>query len=73
MNIVQQHRGTLIFEGIAFMILGILAVALPGIMTLGVELFIGWLFEIYWSYQFTERTSGVSESSNRFTATSQPP
>lgn len=44
MEMIQKHRGFFIFEAIAFIILGILAVALPGVMTLGVELFIGWLF-----------------------------
>jgi uncharacterized membrane protein HdeD (DUF308 family) len=43
MNILQLSRGWLIFEGFAFLLLGILAIILPGIMTLGVELFIGWL------------------------------
>lgn len=38
-----QPRTLLIVEGVIFTILGFLAVALPGISTLSVELFIGWL------------------------------
>jgi uncharacterized membrane protein HdeD (DUF308 family) len=44
MDTIQSHRSLFIFEGIAFIVLGALAVALPSIMTLGIELFIGWLF-----------------------------
>jgi uncharacterized membrane protein HdeD (DUF308 family) len=40
---LQSYRNLLLFEGILFTILGFLAVALPGISTLGTELFIGWL------------------------------
>ncbi len=43
---IQEHRGLLLFEGIVFLILGILAICLPGIFTLGFELLIGWLFLI---------------------------
>jgi uncharacterized membrane protein HdeD (DUF308 family) len=43
MDWLQSHRGLLLFEGIIFTLLGILAVALPGISTLSSELFIGWL------------------------------
>lgn len=46
MNIIKKHRGLFLAEGIVFIILGILAVALPGVMTLGIELLIGWLFLI---------------------------
>lgn len=41
-----QHRGLYIFESIMFILLGLLAIALPGLMTLGLELFIGWLLII---------------------------
>jgi len=40
---LQNHRGLVIFEGILFTLLGMLAVAMPGISTLSTELFLGWL------------------------------
>lgn len=43
MDWIQNHRNLLLFEGIIFTLMGILAVALPGISTLSAELFIGWL------------------------------
>ena len=43
MEWMQQHRGLLIVEGILFILLGILAVVLPGISTLSVDIFLGWL------------------------------
>lgn len=43
-DLLKQHRGLIIFEGIVFTFLGCLAVAVPGISTLSMELFIGWLF-----------------------------
>jgi uncharacterized membrane protein HdeD (DUF308 family) len=46
MEDLRRSRSLFIFEGIAFILLGILAIALPGIMTLGVELFVGWLLLI---------------------------
>lgn len=46
MDFVQQHKSLFIVEGILFILLGILAIALPGLMTLGLELLIGWLFII---------------------------
>lgn len=46
METIQQHRTAFIVEGILFILLGILAIALPGVMTLGAELFVGWLFLI---------------------------
>lgn len=46
MEVLSKNRGLLIFEGILFILLGILAVALPGISTFSVELFIGWLLLI---------------------------
>lgn len=44
MSWIQNHRYWLLFEGIAFALLGIFAIALPVVSTLGSELFIGWLF-----------------------------
>lgn len=43
MEALRNHRNLLLFEGVIFVILGFLAVALPGISTLSAELFIGWL------------------------------
>ena len=42
-QLIKEHRKFFIFEGILFIILGFLAIVLPGAMTLGVELFLGWL------------------------------
>lgn len=44
MERIQKQRNWLLFEGIVFVILGFLAAALPGISTLSVTLFVGWLF-----------------------------
>ncbi len=44
MDILQKNRKLLIFEGIIFTLLGCLAVALPVISTLSIEMFIGALF-----------------------------
>ena len=46
MESIHSNKALFIFEGIAFIILGILAIAIPAFFTLGVELFIGWLFII---------------------------
>lgn len=46
MDVIPFNRNYLIFEGILFLFLGILAVVLPGIFTLAFELVIGWLFLI---------------------------
>lgn len=46
METIRQHRTLFLVEGFLFILLGILAIALPGVMTLGIELFIGWLFLI---------------------------
>lgn len=46
MEVLSKNRGLLIFEGIVFILLGFLAVALPGISTLSTEIFIGWLLLI---------------------------
>jgi uncharacterized membrane protein HdeD (DUF308 family) len=43
MDVLQKNRGLLIFEGIAFIILGILAIGLPVISTFATEQFLGWL------------------------------
>lgn len=40
---LQNHRYLMLFEGVLFVILGFLAITLPGISTLSTELFIGWL------------------------------
>lgn len=40
---VQTHRGVYIFEAIVFILLGMLAFAVPGFFTVAVELFFGWL------------------------------
>lgn len=40
---LQNHRYLMLFEGIVFVLLGLIAVALPGISTLSAELFVGWL------------------------------
>lgn len=42
----QSHRTLYLVEGIIFIILGLIAIAVPQIFTLGVELFIGWLLII---------------------------
>lgn len=46
MDKLKNIRTVLTFEGIIAIILGALAVALPGLFTLGVELFIGWILLI---------------------------
>lgn len=57
MNELKQHRGMILFEGILFVILGILAIALPVAFTIGTELFVGWLlliggiFQAYRTFQ----------------------
>ncbi|MDP1880177.1 MAG: DUF308 domain-containing protein, partial [Parachlamydiaceae bacterium] len=39
----KNNRHVVLLEGILLTILGILAIAMPGISTLSTELFIGWL------------------------------
>lgn len=46
MNLMSRHRGLMIAEGILFIILGFLAVALPTFSTMALELFLGWLLLI---------------------------
>lgn len=43
MDIIQKHWKLFLAEGIFFILLGLLAVALPVFFTLSVELFVGWL------------------------------
>ncbi|WP_042278862.1 HdeD family acid-resistance protein [Candidatus Protochlamydia sp. R18] len=42
LEFIQKNRTLLIIEGFLFALLGIIAIALPGISTLSTELFIGW-------------------------------
>ena len=44
METLQRNRLIVLFEGIAFTILGLLAIAFPVIFTFGFEQFLGWLF-----------------------------
>lgn len=44
MEWLQNNRYLMLFEGVIFTLLGLIAIALPGFTTLGTELFIGWLF-----------------------------
>jgi len=48
----HNQRRLLLIEGVLFTILGFLAAALPGISTLSVELFIGWLLFFGGAMQF---------------------
>jgi len=63
MEKIQNLRGVLLLEGVLFVILGLAAIALPGLFTLGIELFIGWLFLIggivlaYRSFQSRQSSS----------------
>ena len=43
-NRLKQHSGWTRTLGIAFVIIGLLAIAVPGIFSLGFEMFLGWLF-----------------------------
>lgn len=52
MDLLKKYRGALIVEGIIFIILGILAIAMPKLSTLSVELLLGWLFIIGGIVQF---------------------
>lgn len=44
METIRDHRGFFIFESLMFILLGILAVALPGLFTMSVEFLIAILF-----------------------------
>lgn len=46
MDFIKENRNLFIFEGIIFVLLGILAIAFPVVSTFGFELFLGWLFLI---------------------------
>lgn len=46
MDLISRHRGILMFEGILFAILGLIAIALPQFFTFAIEMLIGWLFVI---------------------------
>lgn len=46
MEIIRHNRSYFIWEGIALILLGIFAVALPVLFSIGIELVIGWLFLI---------------------------
>jgi uncharacterized membrane protein HdeD (DUF308 family) len=41
---IQAHWRRFLAEGIVMMVLGLLAIAVPNIATLAIEIFIGWLF-----------------------------
>jgi uncharacterized membrane protein HdeD (DUF308 family) len=58
----QISRGALIFEGILFIILGILAIALPVASTIATELFIGWLLLIGGIFQLYRAFKSLKHS-----------
>ncbi len=41
-----KHAGWLKIEGVVFLVLGFAAILLPGVFSVGIELFLGWLFFI---------------------------
>lgn len=43
---IHGHWTLFLFQGILLLVLGMLAVALPNVSTLGIELLVGWLFII---------------------------
>lgn len=43
---IKKNRKLVIFEAIVFILLGIFAIALPNIFTLGIELLVGWILLI---------------------------
>jgi uncharacterized membrane protein HdeD (DUF308 family) len=43
---IHGHWKLFLFQGILLLVLGMLAVALPNVSTLGIELLVGWLFII---------------------------
>ena len=59
LNGLKQHSGWSLFLGIVFMVLGLLAIILPGPFELGLEEFLGWLFifggvvQVAASFRFT--------------------
>jgi uncharacterized membrane protein HdeD (DUF308 family) len=46
MDFINEHKRLFTFEGIVFVLLGILAIAFPVIFTFGFTIFLGWLFLI---------------------------
>lgn len=46
MDTIKNHKPFFLFESILFIILGILAIILPGVFTVGFELMVGFLFII---------------------------
>lgn len=64
METLRENRSLVLFEGIVFLILGVLAIALPVAFTFGIEQFLGWLFLIggivqAWRTFKTRDSSGV--------------
>jgi len=51
-NFLENNRTLIIFEGVLFTLLGAIAVIIPGISTLGIELFLGWLILFSGGVQF---------------------
>ncbi len=43
---VRKHRGLFLAEGIILLLLGLLAIVIPPLATLGLTIFLGWLFLI---------------------------
>lgn len=64
MDIIRQHRGLFIFESIVFMILGLLALFIPGFFTLSFEILVGLLFLVGGAVQLF-RTFQSKTSTNR--------
>lgn len=46
MEKIQNIRNVLLWEGILFILLGVAAIAIPEVFTLGIELLLGWIFLI---------------------------
>lgn len=51
MEVFRQHRHLILVEGTVFIVLGILAIILPGPFTFGVELVLGWLLVVSGVFQ----------------------
>jgi len=45
-NALRAHWGLFLFQGVAMVILGILAIAWPAVATVAVDIYVGWLFLI---------------------------
>lgn len=52
MEAINQPRHWLLTEGLVFLLLGLIASALPGISTLSIDLLIGWLFFLVELFNF---------------------